>query len=185
MNLPDACANPSDPNRQMPNPKGSNPQGSNPQGSNPKAPNRSGGIRGDRLSLLACSDPQKLAQLLLPWADTERTWLRRPETGLVMVQGRTGGTGTRFNLGEMSATRCTIRLVACGSTGVGWVSGRNSKHAESIALADALLQSPLYREDVFAQVIAPLIAIRQLALEDAAALAASTRVEFFTLTRGE
>lgn len=145
----------------------------------------SGTIRSDQLALLACSDPKILAQLLMPWAETERTWLRRPETGLVMVQGRTGGTGTRFNLGEMSATRCTIRLTACGSTGVGWVSGRSAKHAEFIALADALLQSPAHCEEVRAKVIEPLIATRQAALEAAAALAASTRVEFFTMTRGE
>jgi alpha-D-ribose 1-methylphosphonate 5-triphosphate synthase subunit PhnG len=145
----------------------------------------SGTVRSDRLALLACSDPKILAQLLMPWAETERTWLRRPETGLVMVQGRTGGTGTRFNLGEMSATRCTIRLTACGSTGVGWVSGRSAKHAEFIALADALLQSPAHCEEVRAKVIEPLIATRQAALEAAAALAASTRVEFFTMTRGE
>ena len=169
MNLPDACAHQS---------------GSSQEGSNPKAANP-GTIRGDRLALLACSDPKILAQLLIPWAETERTWLRRPETGLVMVQGRTGGTGTRFNLGEMSATRCTIRLTACGSTGVGWVSGRSAKHAEFIALADALLQSPAHCEEVRAKVIEPLIATRQAALEAAAALAASTRVEFFTMTRGE
>ena len=165
MNLPDACAH--------------------PLGPNPQGPNHPGGIRGDRLSLLACSDAKILAQLLLPWAEIERTWLRRPESGLVMVQGRTGGTGTRFNLGEMSATRCTIRLTACGSTGVGWVSGRSAKHAESIALADALLQSPAHCEEVCAKVIEPLIEMRHVALEAAAALAASTRVEFFTMTRGE
>jgi alpha-D-ribose 1-methylphosphonate 5-triphosphate synthase subunit PhnG len=169
MNLPDACDHP----------LGSEPQAPNAQGSNHR-----GGIRGDRLSLLACSDPKILAELLMPWTKTERTWLRRPETGLVMVQGRTGGTGTRFNLGEMSATRCTIRLTACGSTGVGWVSGRNAQHAESIALADALLQSSSHRDEVCAKVIEPLITIRQTALEQAAALAASTRVEFFTMTRG-
>ena len=170
MNLPDPCAHP---------------LGSNPGASNPKGPKHPDGIRGDRLALLACSDPKILADLLMPWAETERTWLRRPETGLVMVQGRTGGTGTRFNLGEMSATRCTIRLTACGSTGVGWVSGRNAKHAESIALTDALLQSSSHCDQVCAKVIEPLITIRQTELEQAAALAASTRVEFFTMTRGE
>jgi len=169
MNLPDACAHQS---------------GSSQEGSSPKAANP-GTIRGDRLALLACSDPKILAQLLMPWAETDQTWLRRPETGLVMVQGRAGGTGTRFNLGEMSATRCTIRLTACGSTGVGWVSGRSAKHAELIALADALLQSPTHCEEVCAKVIEPLITIRQTALEVAAALAAGTRVEFFTMTRGE
>jgi len=165
MSLPDETAHPAEPN--------------------PPDSNHRQKIRSDRLSLLACSDPNTLAQLLMPWAETQRTWLRRPETGLVMVQGRTGGTGARFNLGEISATRCTIRLTACASTGVGWVSGRNAKHAESIALADALLQSPASREEVCVKVIEPLIAIREAALEKAAALAASTRVEFFTMTRGE
>jgi len=170
MNLPEACAHP---------------LGSDSQASNPKGPNHPDGIRGDRLALLACSDPKFLAERLVPWAEAEWTWLRRPETGLVMVQGRIGGTGTRFNLGEISATRCTIRLTACGSTGVGWVSGRNAKHAQSIALTDALLQSSLHCEEVYANVIEPLILIRQAELEQAAALAASTRVEFFTMTRGE
>ena len=35
--------------------------------------------------------------------------LRGPEAGLVMVRGRTGGGGAPFNLGEMTATRCTVR----------------------------------------------------------------------------
>jgi len=170
MNLPDACAHPLE---------------SNSGASNPQGPNQGDRIRANRLALLACSAPKILAELLMPWAETERTWLRRPETGLVMVQGRTGGTGTRFNLGEISATRCTVRLTACGSTGVGWVSGRNAKHSESIALADALLQSSEHRDEVYAKVIEPLITIRQTELERAAALAASTRVEFFTMTRGE
>jgi alpha-D-ribose 1-methylphosphonate 5-triphosphate synthase subunit PhnG len=143
------------------------------------------GLRGDRLSLLACSDPQALVRVLTPWAGTERTWLRRPETGLVMVQGRSGGTGARFNLGEISATRCAIRLSACGSTGVGWVAGRNTGHAESIALVDALLQSPAHQDAVCAQVINPLIDLREAMLKSAAALAAGTRVEFFTMTRGD
>ena len=180
MNLPDACAHPLESNSGASNPQGPN------QGDRIRADRiRADRIRADRLALLACSAPKILAELLMPWADTERTWLRRPETGLVMVQGRTGGTGTRFNLGEISATRCTVRLTACGSTGVGWVSGRNAKHSESIALADALLQSSEHRDEVYAKVIEPLITIRQTELERAAALAASTRVEFFTMTRGE
>src|SRR5258708_28323405 len=40
-------------------------------------------------------------------------WLRRPEIGLVMVRGRAGGTGQPFNLGEMTVTRCAVRLSDC------------------------------------------------------------------------
>ncbi|MGH8773427.1 MAG: phosphonate C-P lyase system protein PhnG, partial [Burkholderiales bacterium] len=37
------------------------------------------------------------------------TWLRPPETGLVMVRARAGGTGAKFNLGEMPVTRCALK----------------------------------------------------------------------------
>jgi alpha-D-ribose 1-methylphosphonate 5-triphosphate synthase subunit PhnG len=38
------------------------------------------------------------------------TRLRGPEAGLVMVRGRQGGDGGPFNLGEMTVTRCSVRL---------------------------------------------------------------------------
>jgi alpha-D-ribose 1-methylphosphonate 5-triphosphate synthase subunit PhnG len=142
-------------------------------------------LRSARLSLLARAHPAVLASLLAPWQNVERTWLRRPETGLVMVQGRTGGSGSRFNLGEMSATRCTLKLSACASTGVGWVAGRRPAHAEAVALADALLQSPAHRNRVQNEVVEPLIAQREAELAAQAARTASTKVEFFTMTRGE
>ena len=36
--------------------------------------------------------------------------VRGPEQGLVMVRGRTGAVGAPFNLGEMTVTRCSVRL---------------------------------------------------------------------------
>ena len=153
----------------------------------PTTPDRQGATplpRADWLSLLACAQASTLIDLLAPWAPMARIWLRRPETGLVMVQARAGGSGERFNLGEMSATRCTLRLTDCGSTGVGWVAGRDAQHAEAIALADALLQSTAHAARVQSTVIEPLHEARQTALMAAAQRAAATRVEFFTMTRG-
>src|SRR5262245_33194603 len=49
------------------------------------------------------------------------TFLRKPETGLAMVRGRIGGDGDPFNLGEMSLTRCAVRLEASGVTGIAYV----------------------------------------------------------------
>src|SRR5262245_24776306 len=69
------------------------------------------------------------------------TWLRAPETGLVMVRARAGGTGDKFNLGEMTLTRCALRL-ADGTVGVAYIQGRSHRKAELAALADALLQQP-------------------------------------------
>ncbi|HET8996655.1 MAG TPA: phosphonate C-P lyase system protein PhnG, partial [Acetobacteraceae bacterium] len=65
--------------------------------------------------------------------------LRGPEPGLVMVRGRIGGGGGAFNLGEMTVTRCAIR-VAHGTVGHAYIAGRDERRAELAALCDALLQ---------------------------------------------
>ena len=112
----------------------------------------------------------------------ERRFLRRPETGLAMVRARAGGSGEKFNLGEMTVTRCAIRL-AGGETGIGYVQGRSARHAELAALADALLQNVEYRDAIAAKVIDPLEHLLERRATEAAERAASTRVEFFTLVR--
>ncbi|SMG00873.1 phosphonate C-P lyase system protein PhnG [Burkholderia singularis] len=115
-------------------------------------------------------------------------WLRPPETGLAMVRGRIGGTGDPFNLGEASVTRAVLRLAHDGAPmvlGIAYQLGRDKRRAELAALADALLQLPAYRARVEAQVIAPYRA--RLAQRRAARArdAAATRVEFFTMVRGD
>lgn len=111
-----------------------------------------------------------------------RRFLRRPETGLAMVRARAGGSGEKFNLGEMTVTRCAIRL-AGGETGIGYVQGRSARHAELAALADALLQNDHYRDAIASKVIDPLALLLERRAAQAAGRAASTRVEFFTLVR--
>jgi alpha-D-ribose 1-methylphosphonate 5-triphosphate synthase subunit PhnG len=109
--------------------------------------------------------------------------LRRPEIGLVMVQGRTGGDGAAFNLGEMTVTRCSVRL-SDGTVGHAWVAGRRTDHAERAAVLDALMQVPAHRPTLEPE-------IRRLAEQqanrrtEAARKAAATRVDFFTMVRGE
>ena len=70
------------------------------------------------------------------------TRVRGPETGLVMVRGRAGGSGSPFNLGEMTVTRCTVRLDS-GAAGHAYIAGRDERRAELAAVADALLQDPV------------------------------------------
>lgn len=113
-------------------------------------------------------------------------WLRAPETGLMMVQGRAGGTGERFNLGEVTVTRCALRVQAEGgeaSVGVGYVLGRSQRHVHLAALADALLQDPAQQPALDAALLTPLR--RHLADQQArrCARAASTKVDFFTVAR--
>ena len=110
--------------------------------------------------------------------------LRPPETGLVMVRGRMGGTGNPFNMGEMSATRCAVQLEG-GTVGIAWVAGRSARHAELAAAFDALLQQPERRDGLEETVIAPLESAERARREEDRANAASSRVEFFTMARGE
>ncbi|WP_170333027.1 phosphonate C-P lyase system protein PhnG [Ruegeria arenilitoris] len=110
-------------------------------------------------------------------------WLRSPEVGGVMVRGRTGGTGAPFNLGEMTVTRCSLVLTD-GTVGHGYVQGRSKRKAEAAALIDAMMQTDA-AGDIRARVILPLSQQMQAASTDRAAKAAATKVEFFTLVRGE
>jgi alpha-D-ribose 1-methylphosphonate 5-triphosphate synthase subunit PhnG len=99
-----------------------------------------------------------------------------------MVRGRAGGTGDKFNLGEMTITRCALRLES-GVVGIAYVQGRSHRKAEIAALADALLQQGANHSQVQAELIEPL----RVRLEAEAARmqrkAQATRVEFFTLAR--
>ena len=114
----------------------------------------------------------------------EFEWLRAPETGAVMVRGRAGGSGKPFNLGEMTVTRCALRLLDDGVIGHAYVQGRDRSHAERAALADALLQTR-HAEVVQRIVIAPLAEQLAAARAEQQDKAAATRVDFFTLVRGE
>ncbi len=110
--------------------------------------------------------------------------LRPPETGMALVRARAGGTGERFNLGEMTVVRCAVQLDD-GTTGYAYVAGRDRRHAELAALFDALLQQPAQRRRLEQQVIAPLVERRRSRRAQQAAKTAATKVEFFTLVRGD
>ncbi len=109
--------------------------------------------------------------------------LRAPEIGLVMVRGRIGGDGAPFNLGEATVTRAAVSLPG-GVIGFGHVLGRDREKARLAALADALWQAPATRDAVEA-LLAPvrerIAAETTLKRERAAA----TRVDFFTMVRGD
>ena len=129
----------------------------------------------------------ELAELWSAWNEQpEVTYLRGPEAGLIMVQGRIGGTGNRFNLGEATVTRATVMLRGAGveeASGTSYVLGSHPEHAGLAAVFDALLSVPGQRERVLAGVIEPLE--RRQAERDAAAQAdaRSTVVDFFTVAR--
>ena len=110
--------------------------------------------------------------------------MRPPENGLVMLRGRIGGDGAPFNMGEATVSRAVIRL-ATGEIGFGYVLGRDRTKAHLIALCDALLQSNAYGAVLESKVMSPIRARITAGRDAAAQQVAATKVEFFTLVRGE
>jgi alpha-D-ribose 1-methylphosphonate 5-triphosphate synthase subunit PhnG len=136
------------------------------------------------LSALAKAPCEHLENAWAALAGAERfTHLRPPETGLVMARGRAGGSGQRFNLGEITVTRAAVKL-ADGTVGHAYVAGRNKRHAELAAVFDALLQHPQHH-DIERELIAPLVTAHAAARRETARKAAATKVDFFTMVRGE
>ena len=122
----------------------------------------------------------RLEQIALPAYEH----LREAESGLVMVCGRIGGDGALFNLGEATVSRSAIRLES-GEVGFGYTLGRDKQKAKLIALCDALLQSNAFADTVEIKVIAPLRAAMLVSRQQKAAQAAATKVDFYTMVRGE
>ena len=136
------------------------------------------------LGLLARAPEGRAAGLLAGTGLSEEVnFLRQPEIGSVMVRGRAGGTGAAFNFGEVTVTRCSLRL-GCGTVGHGHVQGRRKADAEVAAMIDALMQTDR-ADEVRRSVLDPLRAEEALRRQKRASRAAATKVEFFTMVRGE
>ncbi|KEY57914.1 phosphonate C-P lyase system protein PhnG [Serratia sp. DD3] len=137
------------------------------------------------MSVLAHSQP---AQLRSHWQALNLSpsyhCLRAPEIGLAQLQGRMGATGRRFVLGDMTVTRSVVQLEN-GGQGYSYINGRDKTHAELCALIDALLQQPGSYELLQQQLIEPLAALQQEQRQLRARSVAASRVDFFTLVRGD
>lgn len=133
------------------------------------------------MATLAKAPPARLAALMpeLP----PHVLLRQPEIGAVMVRGRIGAAGAAFNLGEMTVTRVSVRLTS-GEIGHAWVQGRDKDHAVRAAALDALLQTDA-APDLTSRILLPLEAAANADREVRHAKAEGTKVEFFTMVRGE
>ncbi|WP_425406503.1 phosphonate C-P lyase system protein PhnG [Hwanghaeella sp.] len=141
------------------------------------------------MAVLAKSDPKDLAEKTATLRDLPRYAVIRPaETGSVMVRGRAGGTGSPFNLGEMTVTRCVVQLTGSDDNSVvghAYVAGRDKGHAENAALMDALLQTSSWHSEVRDNVITPLAQAAKDARLERSGKVAATKVNFFTMVRGE
>ena len=108
--------------------------------------------------------------------------LRPIESGLVMLRGRMGGDGRPFNLGEATVTRAAV-VLPDGRTGFAWQLGRDREKARAAAVIDALWQGE--ERAAIEGALAPIRARIAEAESRAARRTAATRVNFFTMVRGE
>ena len=136
------------------------------------------------MAVLAHSEAADIAGRLGAIALPAHESLREPENGLVMVRGRIGGDGAPFNLGEATVSRAAVRL-ATGEVGFGYTLGRDRAKAQMIALCDALIQTSDHAGAIEAEVLAPLRAAIASEHSRRAAETAATRVDFYTMVRGE
>ena len=100
------------------------------------------------------------------------------------MRGRIGGDGAPFNLGEATVSRAAVRLPG-GVVGFGYTLGRDQEKARLIALCDALIQTAEYADVVEQSVLTPLRARMNAERNRRAAETAATKVDFYTLVRGE
>jgi len=151
------------------------------------SPDQAGAAQSARQKLmatLAASSPEAIAERFETLEPPHYELVRQPETGLVMVRGRMGGTGSPFNLGEVTVTRCVVRLPS-GETGNAYSLGRNKQKALQSAVLDALWQRADFKERIEAEIIAPLAEAQATAKDTVREETEATKVNFFTMVRGD
>lgn len=136
------------------------------------------------MGLLARATVDELRRGIDALGDHGARLLRGPETGLVMLRGRTGGDGAPFNAGEATVTRATVRIDS-GEVGHSYALGRDHDKALLGATADALWQRADLRAAVEAEILAPVRQRLDAAEQIRRSKVAATRVDFFTLVRGD
>jgi alpha-D-ribose 1-methylphosphonate 5-triphosphate synthase subunit PhnG len=136
------------------------------------------------MATIAAASAEAIAEKFKQLAEPPFDLVRKPETGLVMVRGRMGGTGSPFNLGEVTVTRCVVRLET-GETGNAYSLGRNKQKALQSAVIDALWQRSETREQIEADIITPLAAAQDAEKKSVKDETEATKVNFFTMVRGD
>ena len=139
--------------------------------------------RANTMALLARSSAVQLQTALdRYWPGISFSALKPAATGLVMLRGRIGGDGAAFNAGEATVSKAVIELDD-GTRGYGHCLGRNVKKAELAAIFDALWQQDETRVEQL--VLTPIREALVVARQTKSSQTAATKVDFFTLVRGE
>ncbi|MDE8602158.1 phosphonate C-P lyase system protein PhnG [Marinomonas sp. RSW2] len=137
------------------------------------------------MSVMAKSNSDSLIKLSNVYMDQQDFENIRPaEVGLTQIRGRMGGTGSQFNVGDMTITRCVVQS-AKGHYGHSYIAGRDKNHALRAAQLDAMLQDPTHQHSLMENIIQPLAHTLATQQAQKANNVAQTKVNFFTLVRGE
>jgi alpha-D-ribose 1-methylphosphonate 5-triphosphate synthase subunit PhnG len=141
------------------------------------------GPRQEALGVLASAEMKDLNGAWETWENRpDVQMIRGPETGLIMLRGRTGGGGAPFNMGEATVSRASVRI-ATGEIGHGYCLGRDEEKARLIAVIDALFQRE--PDNIEFAILRPLRDIAFARDKQRQDETAATKVEFFTMVRGE
>lgn len=141
------------------------------------------GRRQEALGVLANAEIKDLNGTWDTWENRpEVQMIRGPETGLIMLRGRTGGGGAPFNIGEPTVSRASVRI-GTGEVGHGYCLGRDEEKARLIAVIDALFQRE--PDNIEFAILRPLRDIAYARDKQRQDETAATKVEFFTMVRGE
>lgn len=135
------------------------------------------------MAVLVHAQAAEIAALLAE-TGTPKYETLRAQQGLVMMRGRIGGDGAPFNLGEATVARAAVRLES-GEVGFGYALGRDEQKAGLIAICDAMIQSQNHRDAVEQRIVTPLEKKLSEVRAHQAAKTAATRVDFYTMVRGE
>jgi len=140
------------------------------------------------MRVLAAADTAELNAAWQHWdAKPDVQHIRGPEAGLVMVRGRVDASGAKFNLGEATVSRATVRLhggpLEDDVLGSSYVLGTDLEHARLAAIFDGLLGDLGLRPRALAEVISPLAHSQARLDVSRRADARSTLVDFFTVAR--
>ncbi len=95
-----------------------------------------------------------------------------------------GATGNAFNMGDVTVTRTVVQLES-GELGYSYITGRNKEHAVLAAVIDAMMQTGHQSGLLKESLITPLEALRDEQVQQRSREVATSKVDFFTLVRGE
>lgn len=135
------------------------------------------------MAILARANRDELEALTRGFELSRVDVVKPPECGSVMIEARAGGSGRRFNAGEATVTRCIVR--DGDRLGYAYSLGRDKEKARIAAILDAMLQSSLSHKIVMEAVIVPLANAQHEQRARASLQAAATKVDFFTMVRGD